>query len=504
VNRMSPWILWVVIPAVVFVGGVWVGSDLKVTPTATAQAGVATPGASVASTQSRATVAELSEAFEAAAAAVEPAVVPIFAEQTVQLTSAFGSPGDPFGGFFNGDDFFRRFFGSPGQEQKQTVHSLGSGVIVDKDGYILTNNHVVQGAQKLTVVLEDKTKHAATIVGTDPQTDVAVIKIDGQDLPTVRMGDSDRLKVGQWVIAVGNPFQLMHSVTQGIVSARGRSEMGLADYEDFIQTDASINPGNSGGALADLDGNLVGINTAISSPTGGNVGIGFAIPINMARRVMDQLVSKGRVTRGYLGLIPQDLNEDLAKALNLPGTEGALVGDVTAEGPADRAGVQRGDVITQFDGQSVANGTALRNMVAQAAPGSSVRITVLRDGREHVLTVSLDERPKDLASSSRQEEEPAGQPDQKLGLSVQPLTSDIAAQLGYENEHGLIVSEVAPGSVAADAGLRRGDLIKEVDRTTVRDVQAFRRAIERLHQGDSVALLVRRGVNTFFVGITIP
>ena len=304
------------------------------------------------SSQVRSVAEQLSEDFEAASEKVNPSVVPIFSKQVIVTQSPFTSPNDPFREFF-GDDFFKRFFSTPGGEEKQTVHSLGSGVIVTKDGYILTNNHVVAGAQELTVVLSDNKKYTAKLVGTDPQTDVAVIKIDAKDLPAATLGNSEGVKVGQWVIAVGNPFQLMHTVTAGIISAKGRSRIGLADYEDFMQTDAAINPGNSGGALADLDGNVIAINSAINSPSGGNVGIGFAIPINMASQVMQALIAEGKVTRGYVGLLLQDLDEDLAKAMKLRSTEGALVGDVTAGGPGDKAGIQRGDVIIEMNGSKM-------------------------------------------------------------------------------------------------------------------------------------------------------
>jgi len=436
---------------------------------------------------------------------VNPSVVPIFSEQVVQAQNPFGSPDDPFRDFF-GDEFFKRFFGAPPQgEEKQTVRSLGSGVIVSTDGYILTNNHVVEGSEKLTVVFQDQKKYTAKIIGTDPQTDVAVIKVDAKNLPAATLGNSDQVKVGQWVIAVGNPFQLMHTVTAGIISAKGRSSVGLADYEDFIQTDASINPGNSGGALADLDGNVIGINTAISSPSGGNVGIGFAIPINMARKVMDALTSKGKVTRGYLALSPQDIDENLAKALQLKGTQGALVGDVTPGGPADKAGIKRGDIILEFNGQKVENSVALRNMVAQADPGSSATIKLLRNGREMQVTVALGERPKERgAKAPKEQEQPKEQSYKKLGLSVQTLTPDIAQQLGYDNDHGAVIADVAGGSPADDAGLQRGDLIKEINRETVNSVRDLDRVVTRMHSGDNAALLVRRGDNTFYAAIQMP
>jgi serine protease Do len=455
-----------------------------------------------ATAQGKELLNEFSSAFEAAAAKINPSVVPIFSEQVTRVQ-------DPFSQFF-GDDFFRRFFGDRGtpggSEQKQTVRSLGSGVIVSKDGYILTNNHVVDGADKLTVVLQDKKRYTAKVIGRDPQTDIAVVKIKADNLPVASLGNSDNVRIGQWVIAVGNPFNLMHTVTAGIISAKGRSSMNLAQYEDFIQTDASINPGNSGGALADLDGNVIGINTAIYSPNGsGNVGIGFAVPINMAKSVMNSLIATGKVSRGYLGLIPQDIDDNLMKALNLKTTEGSLVGDVSHDGPADKAGIKRGDIITSFNGTKVTSSTQLRNLVAEAKPGSEAKVQVLRDGQEKDLTVTLGERPKDLSASGNEgeggsEEE---QSSKKLGITVQALTSDLAKQLKYEGDHGVVITNVTPGSVADDAGLQRGDLIKEVDRKAISSVQDFHNAVKNIKKGDTAAFLVRRGANTFYVALEL-
>ncbi len=447
---------------------------------------------------------EFSDAFESAAAKVNESVVPIFSEQVTTVDNPFGSTNDPFRDFF-GDNFFKRFFGAPLQNQKQVIHALGSGVIVSKDGYIITNNHVVKDAQKLTVVLANKKKYTAKVVGKDPNTDVAVIKIDANDLPTASLGNSDEVKVGEWVIAVGNPFQLMHTVTAGIISAKGRASVNLADYEDFIQTDASINPGNSGGALADLDGDVIGINTAIYSPSGGNVGIGFAIPINMARRVMDELITKGKVTRGYLGLLPQDVDDNLAKALHLNSTDGSLVGDVTADGPAEKAGIKRGDVIMAFNGRKITNSVELRNAVAETVPGTEVKVDLMRDGRQKQVTVKVAERPENPASSGSKEEEGSGeQSSAKLGLSVQALTPELAKQLGYENDHGVAVTGVTPGSPADDSGIKAGDLIKEVNQKAIRSVEEFTRAVKQIRKGDSVAMLVRRGETTFYAGIQVP
>jgi serine protease Do len=451
--------------------------------------------------QARDVIEQISQAFEQASGQVSPAVVSIFAEQVVEVQNPFGMPDEAFRDFF-GQDLFRRFFGDPqAQEEKRTVRSLGSGVIVSKDGYILTNNHVVEKAEKLSVVVGDKNTYTAKVIGTDPPTDVAVIKIEGKDLPVASLGNSDNVKIGQWVIAVGNPFQLMHTVTAGIISAKGRSSVGLADYEDFIQTDASINPGNSGGALADLDGNVIGINTAITSPSGGNIGIGFAIPINMARQVMSTLMSEGKVSRGYLAIYPQDINEDLAKALKLKSSEGSLVADVTPGGPADKAGIKRGDVIVEFDGKKVEDSMQLRNMVAQVSPGKSVEVLLIRDGKELRLKVRLEERPGGSESESPQQGQRREQMSQKLGIGIQTLTPDLAEQLGLKNEKGAIITDVVPGSPADEAGLERGDLIQEVNRKTIQSAEDFENQVRRLKSGDVAALLIRRGANTFFVAI---
>ena len=425
--------------------------------------------------QARGALDAMSQAFETAAAKVSPSVVSIFAEQVVQAGGRQGMPDDPFRDFF-GDQFFRRFFGDPnqgGSGQRRTVRGLGSGVIVGRDGLILTNNHVVDKADRLSVVIGDKKSYTAKVIGTDPQTDVAVIRIDARDLPAAVLGDSDDVKVGEWVLAVGNPFQLMHTVTAGIISAKGRSSVGLADYEDFIQTDASINPGNSGGALADLDGRIVGINTAITSPSGGSIGIGFAIPINMARKVMDELVAKGQVVRGYVGVTLQPIDENMAQALKLKGTDGALVGDVVPDGPADKAGIKRGDVVVSVDGAAVPDSARVRNLVAEGPPGKTMTLGLFRNGTRIERTVTLAERPRERGGQAPKDERNSVPSQQKLGLDVQDLTPDIAQQLGYKNETGAIVAEVVPGSPADDAGLETGDLIQEINRVPVRTARDF-------------------------------
>jgi serine protease Do len=498
------WLVSALVLIIGFLGGAWLGPRVGLARSSgPAAKEAALPGEQAQSSQSRQMIDEFSQSFEQAASKVSPSVVAITAEQQVAVQSPFGMPDDPFKDFF-GDDFFKRFFGQPAQPEKRVVRSLGSGVIVSADGIILTNNHVVANAEKLNVVIGDKKTFLAKVIGTDPQTDIAVIKIEASGLPAASLGNSDGVKVGQWVLAVGNPFQLMRTVTAGIISAEGRSNVGLADYEDFIQTDASINPGNSGGALADLKGNVIGINTAIASPSGGNIGIGFAIPINMAKQVMDTLISKGKVVRGYLGLLPQDIDDNLAKALKLKSTEGALVAEVTAGGPAAKAGLKRGDVIVAFNGQKVESATSLKIMAAAAAPHSKAKLGLLRQGKEMEISVELGERPRSRGEQAPQQEQPQEKAGQKLGLSLQTLTPNIAGQLGYDKDQGAVIADVAPGSPADEAGLQQGDLIKEVNRRSVRNVQDFQNAVKSARSGEVVAFLIRRGSGTFYVGIKMP
>jgi serine protease Do len=500
----SYWLFWVFALVIGFVGGVWLAPNLGFAHRSEpAREDVAAQGEPQKRLPAQQMMEDISQVFELAARQVSPSVVAITAEQEVTVQSPFGMPDDAFKEFF-GEDFFKRFFGQPPQEQKRTVRSLGSGVIISPDGMILTNNHVIANAEKLFVVVRDKKTYLAKVIGVDPQTDVGVIKIDARDLPAAALGNSDEVNVGQWVIAIGNPFQLMHTVTAGIISAKGRSSVGLADYEDFFQTDASINPGNSGGALADLKGNVIGINTAIASPSGGNIGIGFAIPINMARQVMDSLISKGKVVRGYIGILPQDIDENLAKAFDLKSTEGVLVGDVTPKGPADQAGIKRGDVILSFDGKKVENSTQLRMMIAETAPKTEVKVGLVRKGKQMELALTLAERPKERQEQAPKQEQPEERASKKIGLMLQNMTPDIARQLGYEKEKGALVADVASGSPAEDAGIQRGDLIKEVNREAVGSVREFERALKNVKSGEVVALLVRRGPATLFIGIKIP
>jgi serine protease Do len=381
---------------------------------------------------------------------------------------------------------------------------------VSPDGYILTNNHVVSGADKLQVLLDRHRSLNATVVGTDPKSDLAVLKVDEHDLPVIRFGDSDELKVGEWVMAVGAPFGLDRSVTVGIVSAKGRSNVGVTGqggYEDFIQTDAAINHGNSGGALVNMDGELVGVNTAIASSTGGSNGVGFAIPINMAQRIMKSLISEGKVTRGYLGIRIQDVNEKLARAMKLAQDTGVLVSEVTAPGPADKAGMKAGDVIVKLDGQPVDDVADLRNRVASMAPGTEVTVDILRDGVSRTLTIQLTEAPRDEAAGSEGDDTqpgdagPAGGQEGKLGLELHTLTPEIAGQLKIDETRGVLVTAVASGSPAEEAGVAPNDVVVEVNKQAVTSVDQFRSALKRQASEGTVLLRVLRGNSYLFVVI---
>jgi serine protease Do len=409
-------------------------------------------------------------------------------------------PGGPPAPFFS--DPFHRFFGPELAPRRE--RSLGSGVIVSRDGYVLTNNHVVEGARDIRATLADRREFRATLVGDDPRTDLAVLKLSGGDFPVLPLGDSSRVEVASVVLAIGNPFGLGQTVTMGIVSAVGRANVGIADYEDFIQTDAAINPGNSGGALISAGGALIGINTAIFTESGGYMGIGFAVPINMARPVMDQLVTRGRVTHGYLGVAVQDLTPSVARGLGLSAERGLLVADVVPGGPAAGAGVRRGDVITALDGQPVDDASHFRNLVAGAPTGSTVRLTVLRDGREQAVEVRVGELPERAATAApRAAASAATTPPDPVGLSVVDLTPDVARKLGLpEGLDGALVTAVLPGGLAAEAGLRPGDVIQEVNRQPVRSARDFVRAVEQAGPRDLVAL-VNRGGATAFVAIEL-
>ncbi|MGA2662316.1 MAG: DegQ family serine endoprotease [Verrucomicrobiota bacterium] len=400
---------------------------------------------------------------------------------------------------FNGppemDDFFRRFFGEQFGERAPRhgygiprQEGVGSGVVVTKDGYILTNNHVVDGADEVKVALQDGREFTAKVIGRDPKTDVAVIKIGANNLPAVAMADSDKVEVGDIVLAVGNPFGIGQTVTTGIVSATGRGGTVGLDYEDFIQTDAAINPGNSGGALVDVDGRLIGINTAILSRSGGNQGIGFAIPVNLARSVMDSLVNEGRVTRGYLGVMPQDVTPALAKEFKLKEATGVLLGDVSPDSPAEKAGLKSGDIVLEFGGKQVKDARHFRLEVAQTRPGESVPVKLLRDGKTETVEVKVKEMPgtQTLAKAEGSE---CGDNGTLNGVTVSDLDRAARQELkAPENLKGVVITEVQPDSAAAGVGLRPGDVIQEINHKPVKDAN---QAVKMTEHPESKTTLLR-------------
>lgn len=401
--------------------------------------------------------------------------------------------------FFD-DPFFRDFFGFGWDwvPRERRERSLGSGVIVSPDGYILTNDHVISGATEIVVSLADKREFKAKVVGTDPKTDIAVLKVDEKNLPTLPLGDSSKVEVGDIVLAMGNPFGVGQTVTMGIVSATGRGGLGIETYEDFIQTDAAINPGNSGGPLVNLRAEVIGINTAIiARGSGGFQGIGFAVPSNMARDVMRQLIEKGRVIRGWLGVTIQPVTSAVAKAMNLKEPRGALVADVERDSPADKAGLRTGDVIIAVNGKKIEDSRDLQLTIAGMSPGTTVTLSVIREGKELTLKATLGEFPEERQRAGLRPQEGR----ESLGLEVQDLTPSIARQLGLPpNTFGVVVTAVVPGSPADEAGLRRGDVIQEVNRQPVQNEAAFWRAVRAA--GDRpLLLLVNRGGSTYFVVI---
>ena len=436
---------------------------------------------------------DLSSAFRDVAKKVSPAVVYISTEQTVKGRDVQ----NPYGDFFD-DETFRRFFGIP-EDREYKREGLGSGFLVREDGYILTNNHVVGEADEINVTLPDKHEFKAKLIGTDPKSDLAVIKIEGKDFPIVTLGNSESIEVGDWTIAIGTPYGLSQTVTAGIISAKGRGGVGIVPYEDFIQTDAAINPGNSGGPLVNIEGEVIGVNTAIVSRSGGYQGIGFAIPIAMAERIMDDLITKGRVVRGWLGVAIQDVNQDFAKGFGLDEATGALVADILKDGPAEKAGITRGDVIISFDDNPIDSVNTLRNVVAQTEVGKKVDVVVIRDGKEQTFTAIVAEQDQDEIA------EVGGSPEssKQSGLTVQELTPEIAKQLGYEDKEGVIVSDVESGSAADEAGLRRGDLIKEFNRKPVESLSDYNDAMKSLKDAESFLLLIKRGENTFYVVVNV-
>jgi serine protease Do len=445
---------------------------------------------------------QVSKAFAKIAEEASPAVVGIKAEKTITLDQPtmrewpFGEQFDPFE-----DDIFDRFFRwySPRRreprQRKYQQRAQGSGFIVSADGYILTNNHLVGDADKVLVKVEENSEVEAKVIGTDPDSDVAVIKIDAKDLTHLELADSDKLEVGEWVVAIGNPFRLSQTVTAGIVSAKGRSGFRLATFEDYIQTDAAINPGNSGGPLLNLDGKVIGINTFIISQSGGYMGIGFAIPINIAKFVYQRIVEMGEVERGYLGIWYEELTPESASTLGLDeDTKGVAIADVLKDSAAEKAGLKRYDVIIELDGKSVEDGNEFLNRVSMLKPGTKVKIVVLRDGKRKTFTAKLEKRPSQDKDSSEEKEA-----SQNLGFTVKNLTDEYAERLGFEGLSGVLVTGVEADSKAAEKGIAVGMLIMEVNREPVKNTKEFDEAIKKAGKDGSVLLLVNDGRYTRFI-----
>lgn len=445
----------------------------------------------------------LQQSFVLVAKRVTPAVVTVHSEKIIKRPSLRMQIPERFREFFN-DDFF---FDSPGGGE-QRVPGLGSGVIVDSEGIILTNNHVVSQAAEVKVTLSDDRTLEAEVLGADPESDIAVLRVDATGLPYIPIGDSDDIEVGEWVMAVGNPFSeaLRHTVTAGIISAKGRGNIGLATFEDFIQTDAAINHGNSGGALVNMQGELIGINTAIVSRSGSFAGVGFAIPSNMAKRVKDSVLEYGKVKRGYLGVYPQNVDKNLAEALGLDKHAGAIVGSVEKGTPAEEAGLKRGDVITEINGKKVKGRQDVFNIVGDLEPGSKAKLKIIREGKEMEVTVTLTER----TNGEPEEEEgeykgEAGDILEKLGMRVSNLTDRLADQLGYEDEVGVVVTRVTQGGAAHRAGLQAGDLIVEVNKNKVANISDLNQVLSSTKPGDAIAIYIRRGASgRGYFGLKIP
>ncbi len=423
-------------------------------------------------------------------------VVNIYTTQTIKESPIpkFNMPDHP-----EIPEFFKRFFDNPNFKNPKQPNrpmkrtSLGSGVITSADGYIITNNHVIEEADEINVRFANHEEFEAKIIGRDPKTDIALIKIETkEDLPHVAMGDSDSLRVGDWVVAIGNPFGFEQTVTAGIVSGKGR-HLGSGAYENFIQTDASINPGNSGGPLFNLRGEMVGINTAIYSRSGGNIGIGFAIPVNMAKNVINQLKTTGKVTRGWLGVMIQNVNQDLAQQFGLHKPIGALVGEVSPDSPAEKAGIMAGDIIIKFDKKEITQMNMLPAIVAQTPVGEVVKVTLFRDGKKETVKVTIAKLKEDDLSTE------AAKESSLLGLSVQELTPELAKSLKLKDEEGVIVSNVEQGSVASIAGVRRGDLILEANRQEINNMGDYSKVMEKLKEEKSILFLVKRNNHTKFV-----
>jgi serine protease Do len=441
-----------------------------------------------------------SKMFAPIAQKATPASVFIRVEINPADNENFGQ-GSPYGENPFGDDFLNRFFGfSPNTrpQQPRPQEGQGSGFLVSSDGYIMTNNHVVRGADKIEITLNDGQVRAATLIGTDPGTDLAIIKIekvDDEDYPFLNLGDSEKLEVADWVMAIGNPFQLQASVTVGIVSAKGRQGLRISDYEDFIQTDAAINPGNSGGPLLNLDGDVIGINTAIATRSGGYMGIGFAIPSNIAKHIMNQLIEKGSVTRGFLGIGLQPVDKEIAAGFNLAKAEGILITSVEKNSPAEKAGLKQGDILLELNGKPIKSLDTFRNQISMMDPGTEAKLKVYRQGKSFIIPVKLTSLSNTATPAIVS---------QKIGIEIENLSPDLARQLGYSpSEEGVVITKVKPGSPASLAGLRPGYLIQAVNHTKVATTEDYEKTISDNGQNKRIILLVKHGKITRFYSIRI-
>ena len=497
-SNSTKWTISLVVIALIIAVGVTINTD---NPTFTPQTAIGQSSDSL--NKDFEYLERANRAFIEVVNSAKPAVVQI---TTTRLVSTRQGPSD-----FFGDDLFEFWFGprerrepqnqDESEEQEEVPSGLGSGVIVSKDGYILTNNHVIEGAEEIAVVLSNGREYKAKVVGTDAGrqgTDLAVLKIDGKNLPVLPIGNSEELQIGEWVIAIGSPFKLAQTVTRGMVSAKGRSidDIPIVRYADFIQTDAAINRGNSGGALINIHGELIGINTAIATGGGlGNAGVGFAIPSNLAKRIMTQLIEKGEVERGWLGVVLQPINYDLAEKLKLGEPRGALITQAHEGMPAHKAGIRRGDVIIEFDKVTIRDMNHLMHVVAATGVGKTVEVKVIRGGKEKVLRVKLEKRTQEVLARLRGRGEPFA-PDEDdteafVGIQVQGLTDELAARYGYEGETGVIVTAVGRRSPAARAGIDVGTLIQEIEGVEISNLTEYREQIKAVKDQSKILLYVR-------------
>lgn len=442
---------------------------------------------------------QTSRDFTAVAKKAIPAVVAIRVKSQSSKSSKFFDSGDDTSDFFN-DDFFQQFFSRQrhgNESQSKPVLGQASGFIVGADGYILTNSHVVREASEIEVTLNDGREFSGKVVGSDPNTDIAIVKIDASDLPSIQFGDSNKLEIGEWVVAIGNPMGLQASLTVGVVSALGRNNLDIANVEDFIQTDAAINRGNSGGPLLNLDSKVIGMNTAIvANMAQGNMGLGFAIPSNMIKPVMDQIIKTGSVTRGFIGVTLQTIDKDLAQAFNVEQNGGALISAVSKDSPAEKAGLKQGDVVRSYNGHKVTNIATLRNAVSLMSPGSTINLSIMREGKNLEIPVQIGtyptSQPEAIAMSGN-----------KLGFEVQDLTPDVAKNLGITDEQGVIVTKVSPGSPAAWVGLKKGALIMAINKQKVENVKDFKLVLDGMQTDKPIVLLVKQGDAIRYISMRI-